>query len=88
MADGPPLHDPIAVAVLLKDHSNPEHRIDFQMNGEAWQVDIELAGREIGRTRIETVNGGVLIPRTFDLDKFWRVLNDCMSRAELVSPVG
>ena len=87
MADGPPLHDPVAVAVLLKDHSNPEHRIDFQMNDEAWQVDIELAGREIGRTRIKAINGGVLIPRTFDLDKFWSVLNDCMSTAELMSPL-
>ena len=87
MADGPPLHDPVAVAVLLKDHPNPEHRIDFQTNDEAWTVDIELAGREIGRTRIKAINGGVLIPRTFDLDKFWSVLNDCMLRAELVCPL-
>jgi uridine nucleosidase len=86
MDDGAPLHDPLAVAILLADHPDPEYRIDFDDNdGERWHLDVVLAGLEEGRTvatKMEQGEPGVLIPRKLDVDKFWKSLGSCMSVAE------
>ncbi|KIW96434.1 uncharacterized protein Z519_03503 [Cladophialophora bantiana CBS 173.52] len=87
LTDGPPLHDPLAVAVLLENHPDPQVRIDFNDNdGERWDVDVILEGEQTGRTVVtKSSNGeGVRIPRTLDLPKFWRTLEECMARADEV----
>jgi uridine nucleosidase len=79
LKDGPPLHDPVAVAVLVHDCHDASTRIKFDDNGgERWDVQVELAGEEIGRTRISPAKEGIMIPRKLDSKHFWRVLNECL----------
>lgn len=86
MEDGAPLHDPLAVAALLADHPSPDLRIGFDDNGrERWHIDVVVSGLEEGRTvatKLEHGRSGVLIPRTLDVDKFWRTLESCMAAAD------
>lgn len=83
LKEGPPLHDPIAVAVLVHDCPDPSTRIKFDDHGgERWDVQVELAGVEMGRTRISPAREGVTIPRKLDLKHFWRVLNECLDKID------
>lgn len=83
LMEGPPLHDPLAVAVLLHNHKLREALIEFDDNGgERWDIEVELAGDEIGRTKVKSAKEGIMIPRTLDLKKFWRVLNECLDRVD------
>ena len=80
---GPPLHDPLAVAILLTEVADEETRIEFyDTEGERFMIDVDLTGPELGRTRLKSVPEGVRIPRTVDIPKFWWVLNDCLARAD------
>jgi uridine nucleosidase len=80
---GPPLHDPLAVAVLLAEAEDEETRISFDdKERERFMVDVELTNPELGRTRAKSVSEGVRIPRALDTTKFWRVLNGCLARAD------
>ena len=86
MDQGPPLHDPLAVAILLADHPDPEVRINFNdSNGERWDLDVVLSGLEEGRTvatKLEQGKPGAFIPRSLDMDKFWLTLEACMAKAD------
>lgn len=81
--EGPPLHDPIAVAVLVHDCPDARSRIMFDdKGGERWHVHVELAGDEVGRTTISPANEGIMIPRNLDLKHFWKVLNECLDEID------
>lgn len=86
MDDGAPLHDPLAVALILADHPDPEVRIAFDdNNGERWSLDVVLSGLEEGRTvatKLKQGMPGVFIPRSLDVNKFWLTLGACMERAD------
>ena len=86
MDEGPPLHDPLAVAVLLADHTDPDLRIEFNDNGgERWDLDVVLSGLQEGRTvatKLQKGTPGVMIPRSLDMDKFWNALESCMAKAD------
>ncbi|EXJ81221.1 DNA glycosylase [Capronia epimyces CBS 606.96] len=85
LTEGPPLHDPLAVAVLLGAHPDPKTRIAFNDNGgERWNVDVVLEGEQLGRTVAAKAQDGkgVTIPRSMDVDWFWRTLESCMARAD------
>lgn len=83
LIDGPPLHDPVAVAVTLTICDDDETRIDFDYRGgERFRVDVELAEPELGRTKVNPISEGVRIPRSLDTRKFWQVLNECLERAQ------
>ena len=86
LREGPPVHDPLAAAILLLDHPDQDARINFHDNsGERWQVEVELGGEEFARTKATKAMGGeegVRIPRSLDVSKFWQVLNHCMSLAD------
>lgn len=79
---GPPLHDPLAVAVLLAEVASEETRIEFHDTEGRFMVDVDLQEPELGRTEVYPAREGVRIPRALDIPKFWRVLNDCLSRAD------
>ena len=102
---GPPLHDPIAVAVLISnlngkggaDIKTSKHHVHFDDNGgERFLVSVvtdgqhskdPLLSREVGRTVAVPVEGGsaiggVTIPRTLDVEKFWVLILDCIQRAD------
>ena len=88
LVDGPPLHDPVAVAVLL---SGAEIRFDDN-GGERWHVDVVTDGLhsekdeergQVGKTIISRADGeGVLIPRGLELQPFWDTIEGCFQRAE------
>lgn len=85
LKEGPPLHDPLAVAVLLAEYDMEEHRINFADNGgERWDVDVVLEGEQVGRTKTKPAarHDGVRIPRSLDLRRFWHVLEQCMVEAD------
>lgn len=86
LQDGPPVHDPLAVAVLLQDHPDENVRISFEEHPiENFRVDVVCEGPELGRTRVTRINGqegGVSIPRSLNVERFWQVLNDCMERSD------
>lgn len=83
LKEGPPLHDPIAVAALLADCTDPAVRINFSDgDGERWDVDVVLEGPELGLTVAKSSDVGIMIPRSLDLTKFWTVLEGCMSEAD------
>lgn len=94
LTSGPPLHDPIAVAVLLFDQAKEDLEFDDR-GGERWHVSIIIdshqseklhdRGGQIGRTVIikaEKDEGGVRIPRALNVKRFWDVIDECIQRAE------
>ncbi len=90
---GPPLHDPIAVAVLLFDQAREDLRFDDR-GGERWQVEVVTEGLhsdleeergQVGRTvatKVTGSGGGVRIPRGLDVQRFWTMIEQCVQRAE------
>lgn len=83
LTDGPPLHDPLAVAVLLAEYDDGQTRIDFDdRGGERFRIEVELTGPELGRTKISAASEGVRIPRSLDTPKFWKILDECLERAD------
>ena len=88
---GPPLHDPIAVAVLLETVQGADLKFDDH-GVERWIVDVVTDGRhsdldtergQLGRTVVTKSDaGGVRIPRGMDVERFWNILDDCIERAE------
>lgn len=86
LTEGPPLHDPLAVAYLLAKDEDAATRIDYDDgNGERWDIDVVLEGPEVGRTVAQPAKEGSVIPRTLDMQKFWTTIEDCMSRADEVT---
>ncbi|WEW55324.1 Uridine nucleosidase 1 [Emydomyces testavorans] len=99
IAAGPPLHDPVAVAVLFSNLNRsqmPDHldllRFDDN-NGQRYVVEVTTDGshgndiqltRELGRTVATKAAdaGGITIPGSMDVDKFWDIIVDCLQRAE------
>ena len=99
LLDGPPLHDPIAVAVLLDnmlDNTLPNTLAFDDREGERWSVKVVTDGQhsylaseqgQVGRTvarKVMAGQGGVRIPRGTDVQRFWNIIDDCISRAEAV----
>lgn len=93
ITEGPPLHDPLAVAVAIY----PE--IFNDQGGERFQVDIVTEGvhslsqsevGELGRTKVTKLppgEGGCRIPRSVDLEKFWGMVESALKKADTVSPM-
>ncbi|GJP98233.1 uridine nucleosidase Urh1 [Aspergillus niger] len=98
LSTGPPLHDPLAVAVILstlnpgyaKNHPDQVLKFDDR-GGERFSVNVitdGLHGTDIalvgslGRSVVEANPNAVCIPRGVDLDAFWNMINDCIKRAD------
>lgn len=89
--EGPPLHDPIAVAVVLSDIGAEKISFD-DGDGERFSVDVVTDGKhsdqdiergQVGRTCIRKAEwAGVRIPRGLDVGRFWDVVEECLERAE------
>lgn len=90
---GPPLHDPVAVAVLL-DGVGPGCIKFEDGSGERWDVAIVTDGLhsedaskigQLGRTIASDAGsgkGGVRIPRSIDMERFWSVIRRCLELAD------
>lgn len=95
---GPPLHDPLAVAVILSTlnpifaDKHPDKALRFDdRNGERFAVTVATDGLhgndvalvgELGRSVVSSHPTGVCIPRGVDLDAFWGIILDCIKRAD------
>jgi uridine nucleosidase len=99
ITEGPPLHDPLAVAVCLDGILGQEIPFyDFKEIGKRERFSVHIVtegshedalnGAETGRTVIKLLpegHEGVKIPRGLDVKHFWSVLEDCMERADQVN---
>lgn len=91
LIEGPPLHDPLAVAVILSDTGAEELAFDDR-NGERWDVDVITDGthsdRDEGSGRLGTThvrrstNGRVRVPHGLDVGRFWEVMEECLQRVD------
>ncbi|KAK4188390.1 Inosine/uridine-preferring nucleoside hydrolase domain-containing protein [Podospora australis] len=106
ITEGPPLHDPLAVAAVLTGVGE-QHEIPFydrdpsaetglstgQIQRERYEVSVvtegtyeeAVAGARTGQITARLLppgEEGVRIPRGLDLPLFWKVLEECVSRAD------
>ncbi|KAK3988050.1 hypothetical protein QBC44DRAFT_351364 [Cladorrhinum sp. PSN332] len=105
ITEGPPLHDPLAVAVILSGIGG-EDEIQFYdfdptatpdlrnpLVRERYEVTVVTegtyeeahAGARTGQIIVRLLppgEEGVRIPRGLDMPKFWKVLEECISRAD------
>jgi uridine nucleosidase len=103
ISEGPPLHDPIAVAAVLVGteyeipfyHYDPKTASGSEVS-ERYEVTIVTEGTheeasngaQTGRTiakLLEPGQEGVRIPRTLDIPQFWKVIEECIERADIVN---
>ncbi|KAI5370204.1 Putative inosine/uridine-preferring nucleoside hydrolase domain, ribonucleoside hydrolase [Septoria linicola] len=88
--EGPPTHDPLAVAALLFPeafHDNDGERYTVQVitEGEHGSSDqIRAGGSQCGRTvatLLLPLSEGVRIPRSLERARLWHILDECLARA-------
>lgn len=101
IVEGPPLHDPLAVAAVLTgtpweipfyeyDINNPaaenkRERFAVKVILEGTHADALHRGTQLGRTvatLLPAGEEGVRIPRGLDIPKFWKVIEECVQRAD------
>ncbi|KAF2183171.1 nucleoside hydrolase [Zopfia rhizophila CBS 207.26] len=93
LTEGPPLHDPLAVAAathpdIFDDRGGERFRVEIVTEG-VHSVNQSNVG-ELGRTKVTKLlagEGGCRIPRGLDIAKFWEMNEICLKRADEVSPM-
>ncbi|CAK3883824.1 Inosine uridine-preferring nucleoside hydrolase [Lecanosticta acicola] len=91
LVEGPPTHDPLAVAAIFvpasfHDNGGERYSIEVVTEGDHGSSDHVRSGQsQCGRT-IATLlpagSEGVRIPRSLEKEKLWRMLEECLGRAE------
>ena len=91
LTEGPPLHDPIAVAVLLDE----KELLFERKTGDRYYIDVVTdgahskkpeehgqAGRTIASLVPPTEAGGVRIPQAVDTKRLWELIDNALTVAE------
>ena len=98
MSEGPPLHDPIAVAAafaptLFDDNEGERFEVFVVKSGdekafihERTTRDVKQCGRTIAKMRPKG-QPGVRIPRSLDVPVLWQMIELALSAADEVSPM-
>jgi uridine nucleosidase len=98
ISEGPPLHDPIAVAAILTgtpweipfydydlaDEKRERERYEVTVVTDGTYEEAQ-AGAQTGRTVVKLLppgQEGVRIPRSLDIPRFWKVTEECVQRAD------
>lgn len=88
---GPPVHDVLAVAAtfapsLFKDNDGERFDVGVVTDGSHDKTRTMMtSASQIGRTNATSIpsgKGGVRIPRDLDCDAVWRMIDECLNRAE------
>ena len=98
LTSGPPLHDPLAVAVILSNlnpafaSKHPEALKFNDKGGERFAINITTDGLhgedlavtgQLGRSlAVGPEKHGVAVPRGVDVNAFWDMILDCIKRAD------
>ncbi|RDW78035.1 hypothetical protein BP5796_05887 [Coleophoma crateriformis] len=98
---GPPLHDPLAVAVIFNGIADAEipfydfeegkqrrERFEVKVVTEGTHEEAQAGLAKAGQTVVRLLpegEEGVLIPRGLDVKRFWRVVEDCLEIADEVN---
>jgi uridine nucleosidase len=91
LVEGPPLHDPLAVAAafipaIFEDNEGERFDIAVITDGaHGSSEEVREGGSQCGRTvakALATGQHGVRIPRSVDQRKMWKMIDECLSRAE------
>ena len=91
ITEGPPLHDPLAVAAVLPCpilatlHQKSSSAGGIQFEWEYVKVVVDIHGVEIGRTQKHAPKEGetvVRVAKAVDVQKFWEVLMDAVGKAD------
>lgn len=93
LTEGPPLHDPLAVAAvfdpeLFDDRGGERFAVTVVTEG-LHSADSQQAG-QVGRTlvaKLEPGQPGVRIPRSLDIPRFWDLIDLALQKAEETSPL-
>lgn len=94
LTEGPPLHDPLAVAAvflpdLFEDKGGERFHIKVVLDGEHGVDEIARITSQCGRTVVTPLKSGqagVRIPRSLDTMTIWRILDLCLKQAEGSNP--
>jgi len=94
LAEGPPLHDPLAVAVcfapdLFNDRDGERFGVSVVIDGEHGTGEIARGPSQCGRTvvtKLPVGQKGVRIPRGLRTTTLWRILDLCLKEAEGENP--
>lgn len=91
LVEGPPLHDPLAVAAafvpaIFQDNGGERFDIEIITDGaHGSSEEVREGGSQCGRTVATALakgQQGVRIPRSVDKQKMWRMIDECLARAE------
>ncbi|KAF2172071.1 hypothetical protein M409DRAFT_49823 [Zasmidium cellare ATCC 36951] len=91
LTEGPPTHDPLAVATaivpeLFDDRGGERYEVKIVTEGDHGATDSARNGSsQCGKTVATLLpkgKAGVRIPRSLEKDKLWRLLEECLGRAE------
>jgi uridine nucleosidase len=77
--DGPPVHDPLAIAALLpfyEDRLNKDNIPNLEWKFSRCKINVVQQGERRGQTEVQTkvVRDGVYLTENVNIDKFWKLV--------------